>query len=67
MTITIVEKMWNGDSNSWGYITVSTGEAYHVQNGIDIMRFQLNHTYNVNIDTKFWNFPAIVGINYEVK
>lgn len=65
-TFTIVDKTWDGNDDHWGYVTVSDGSAYHVKDGIEYMKLQINHTYNVDMDFKSWGFPVITKVNYEV-
>jgi len=66
-TFTIIEKVWDGVESHFGYVTVSDGSAYRVSDGIEYMRLQVNHTYNVEMDLDTWRFPVITKVNYEVQ
>lgn len=66
-TFTIVDKVWDGNSNHWGYVTVSTGDAYRVRDSIEYMKLRINRTYNVDIELDLWNdYLVITKVNYEV-
>jgi hypothetical protein len=64
--ITITDRVWDGDSSHWGYVTTSWGDVYRVQNPEDYMRMRLNHTYNVDMDFVTMRYPFITKMNYEV-
>ena len=66
-TITIVDKVWDGNSGHFGHVTTLNGSAYRVHEPIDYMRLQMNHTYNVEMERWFGeDYFVITKINNEV-
>lgn len=65
-TITIVDKVWSGHSDSFGYISTSKDTVYRVLHNEDYLRLRINHTYNV--EHEYWSggYHIISKINYEV-
>ena len=65
-TITIVDKIWSGHSDSWGYISTSDDSVYRVLHDEDYLRLRLNHTYNVELEYRSGGYYIITKINSEV-
>lgn len=65
-TITVVDKVWSGHSESWGYISTSKDTVYRVLHDEDYLRLRMNHTYNVELDYRSGGYHIITKVNYEV-
>lgn len=65
-TITVVDKVWIGHSDSWGYISTSKDSVYRVLHDEDYLRLRMNHTYNVELEYRSGGYHIITKVNYEV-